>query len=211
MFDVIIVGAGPAGLSAALLLGRCCRRVLLCDSGTPRNGRSHALHGFLSRDGIPPMELRRHGREQLARYGVEYREMRVEDARPLADGFQVHFADGAPAQCRRLLLATGVCDAVPPVEGFDDCYGRSVFHCPYCDGWEVRNRRLALYARGRQGVGMALALRDWSPHVVLVTDGPARLSADDRQRLARSAVRVRTERLVRLEHEPRSVQPPSGS
>lgn len=201
MFDVIIVGAGPAGLSAALLLGRCCRRVLLCDSGRPRNARSRAVHGFLSRDGIAPLELRRHGREQLTRYGIEYRETRVEDAWPEGDGFEVRFEGEARARCRRLLLATGVCDTVPPIDGFDACFGRSVFHCPYCDGWEVRNHRLALYAQGRQGVGMAIALRDWSSDVLLVTDGPARFTPDDRERLRRAAIRVRSERVARLDHD----------
>lgn len=201
MYDVIIIGAGPAGLSAALLLGRCCRRVLVCDAGTPRNGRSHALHGYLSRDGIPPLELRAKGREELACYGVEMREVRAEDACRDGGGFAVRFGDGREERCRKLLLATGVSDHVPRTDGFDACYGRSVFHCPYCDGWEVRNRRLALYARGRSGVGMAVALRDWSPHVMLFTDGPGRLTREERARLARHDVGLRQEPLVRLEHE----------
>ena len=201
MFDVIIIGAGPAGLSAALLLGRCCRSILVCDAGTPRNRRSHALHGYLSRDGIRPLDLRSKGREELARYGVEVRAVVVEDARRDEDGFAVRLADGREERCRKLLLATGVRDDVPSADGFDACYGRSVFHCPYCDGWEVRGRRLALYARGRSGVGMALALLDWSPHVLLVTDGPARLSKDESRRLAHHAVRVRQERLSRLDHD----------
>jgi thioredoxin reductase len=200
MFDVIVIGAGPAGLSAALLLGRCCRHVLVCDAGTPRNGRSHALHGYLSRDGIAPLDLRSKGREELARYGVEVRAVRVEDARRDDDAFAVRFADGGEERCRKLLLATGVTDHVPSVEGFDACYGRSVFHCPYCDCWEVRGRRLALYARGRSGVGMAVALRDWSRHVVLLTDGPGRLTRAARARLARHEVSVRQEPIARLDH-----------
>lgn len=201
MFDVIIVGAGPAGLSAALLLGRCCRRVLLCDAGTPRNGRSHALHGFLSRDGVPPLELRRQGREQLEQYGVEFRQAHVEDARFDGDGFEVEFDDNRRERCRKLLLATGVTDVLPPIDGFDACYGRSVFHCPYCDGWEVRGTRLALYARDRSGVGMAVGLRDWSDDVRLLTDGPARLSLSERTCLEQNQVRVRTERIAALEHD----------
>ena len=200
MFDVIIVGAGPAGLSAALLLGRCCRRVLICDSETPRNARAQGVHGFLSRDGIPPLELREHGRRQLEQYGVEFRKARVTDACRDGDGFDVRFEDGCRERCRKLLLATGVFDVVPPIDGFDACYGRSVFHCPYCDAWEVRGQRLALYARGRSGVGMAVALKDWSEDVLLVTDGPGRLTREERRRLERHEIAVRSERVSRLEH-----------
>jgi thioredoxin reductase len=200
MYDVIIIGGGPAGLSAALLLGRCCRQVLVCDAGTPRNARSHALHGFLSRDGIRPLDLRLRGREELARYGVEVRAVRALDAHRHAEGFVVTFADRDEERCRKLLLATGVSDHVPPAEGFDACYGRSVFHCPYCDAWEVRGRRLALYARGRSGVSMAVALCDWSPRVVLVTDGSGRLTQAERRLLARHEVSVRQERVARLDH-----------
>jgi thioredoxin reductase len=201
MFDVIIVGAGPAGLSAALLLGRCCRQVLVCDAGTPRNVRSHALHGYLSRDGIAPLDLRSKGREELVRYGVQSRAVRVTDARRDGDAFTVCFADGREEHCQKLLLATGVTDQVPSPEGFDACYGRSVFHCPYCDGWEVRGRRLGLYARGRSGVGMAVGLHDWSPRILLLTDGPARLNREERSRLARHDVSVRQEPIARLDHD----------
>jgi thioredoxin reductase len=200
-FDVIIVGGGPAGLSAALLLGRCRRSVLVCDAGTPRNGRSHALHGYLTRDGVPPGELRATGLAELAPYGVEFRCVRVDDAWQNDGGFEVALADGRRERCLKLLLATGVCDAVPAVEGFDRCYGRSAFHCPYCDGWEVADRRLALYARGASGTGMAAALLDWSRHVVLLTDGSARLPASERERLERLGVRVRREPVRRLVHD----------
>jgi thioredoxin reductase len=200
-FDVVVVGAGPAGLSAALLLARCCRRVLVVDANTPRNGRSRALHGYLSRDGISPLDLRRAGREELARYGVEVRDVRAEDAWRDGDLFVVRLQGGREERCRKLLLATGVRDYLPEVAGFDACYGRSVFHCPYCDAWEVRGRRLALYARGRGGVGMTAVLRGWSDTVLLVTDGAARLSRDERDRLHRRGVRVREEPLVRLEED----------
>ncbi len=199
-FDVIVVGGGPAGLSAALLLGRCCRRVLVCDSGTPRNARSGALHAFLTRDGIDPWELRRLGREQLAPYGVEYRDVAICDARRLARGFEVTTAPGEHLRCRKLLLATGVRDRVPRLEGFDACYGRSVFHCPYCDGWEHRGERLAVYAPGGRGAGLALGLTTWSHDLLLCTDGRRTLGPELRERLEQQSVAVRTERVERLDH-----------
>src|SRR6185503_10982308 len=143
MWDAIVVGGGPAGLSAALMLGRCRRRVLLCDYGHPRNDAVREAHGFFSRDGTDPHELLRLGREQLIPYGVALRQVRVEDAIAAAHGFDVALADGAREPCRKLVLATGVRDRRPEVEGFAELFGRGIWVCPYCDGWEVRDRPLA--------------------------------------------------------------------
>ena len=130
--DVIIVGAGPAGLSAALILGRCLRRVLVCDAGEPRNAAAHELHGFLTRDAVPPAELLRLGREQLKRYDtIELVATTVVDAARISDHFEITVSDGRRLRSRTLLLATGVLDDVPDIEGLKPLYGRSVFHCPY--------------------------------------------------------------------------------
>ena len=200
MFDVIIIGAGPAGLSAALVLGRCRRRVLVCDTDRPRNAASRALHGFLTRDGIEPAELRRIGREQLRPYEtVELRHAEVVDGKRIDGGFEVVVADGSRLVCRRLLLATGIVDPMPRIEGIEALYGRSVFHCPYCDGWEVRDQPLAAYGTGEQDPALALELTGWSRDLVLCTDGPAELSARDRNRLSRNRILVREEPIARLE------------
>lgn len=200
MYDAIIVGGGPAGLSAALILGRCLRRVLVCDAGHPRNSASHALHGFLTRDGIEPAELLRIAREQLRRYdSVELRAVEVTDASCFGDGFEVTLGDNTRLRCRKLLLATGVVDHLPEVAGIEDFYGRSVFHCPYCDGWEVRDQPLAVYGHGEHGRGLALELTAWSDDLVLCTDGPAGLTAEDRGRLAKHSIQVREERIARLD------------
>lgn len=200
-YDVIIVGAGPAGLSAALMLGRCRRRVLVCDNGRPRNAPSHALHGFLSRDGTPPAEFLRLSREELAEYHtVECRDVTVTAATCGEDGrFAVELETGERFQSRKLLLATGVCDNLPEIPGFAELYGRSVFHCPYCDGWEQRDRPLAVYGRGERGLGLSLELTAWSRDVVLCTDGPAEIDEEGRGRLARNGIAVREERVARLE------------
>lgn len=201
MHDVIIVGAGPAGLSAALMLGRCRRSVLVFDTGAPRNASSHALHGYLSRDGIAPRELLAIGRAELAQYDtIELRDGEVTNARCRPDGrFEVALLSGERYAARKLLLATGVVDNLPDIPGFRELYGRSVFHCPYCDGWEVRDRPLAVYGRAARGFGLALELTLWSRDLVLCTDGPSEIDDDGMRRLDANGVLVREERVVRLE------------
>ena len=200
VFDVIVVGGGPAGLSAALMLGRCRRRVLLCDDGQPRNRHSHALHGYLTRDGIDPAELHAIGRRELEKYDITCRAVHVSAADRTGDLFQVKFGNGEVDHSKYLLIATGVVDDLPAVAGLRECYGRSVFHCPYCDGWERRDQRLAALGKGRSGVLLALSLRTWSPHVVLLTNG-SRVTEKDRARLARNGIDVVPERLARIAHD----------
>jgi thioredoxin reductase len=200
MFDVLVVGGGPAGLSAALMLGRCRRRVLVCDLGQPRNRKSHALHGYLTRDGISPAAFNDLGRRELPIYGVEVRTVGVTDARRADDHYRVSLGDGTEETARFLLIATGVIDELPAIAGFGDCYGRSLFHCPYCDGWEVRERRLAAFGRGLHVAGLALGLKTWSEDVVVCTNG-GKLERRLRERLAANGVAVRTERIARLDHE----------
>jgi thioredoxin reductase len=200
VFDVIIVGAGPAGLSAALVLGRCRRRVLICDAGHPRNAMSRGLHGFLTRDGIEPAEFLRIGREQLRQYEtVELRETEVIDARRVAENFELTLATGERVASRKLLLATGVVDDLPEIEGLADFYGTGVFHCPYCDGWEMRDQPLAVYGRGENGAGLALELTLWSRNLVLCTDGPSQLSEVELERLAQHKIPVREDRIASLQ------------
>ena len=200
MYDVVIVGAGPAGLSAALILGRSRRHVLVCDTGKPRNAASHAMHGFLSRDGMPPAEFLRIAREQLRQYdSVDMRDIEVIAAECIDSRFHVTLQGGGRVTARKLLIATGVVDNVPDIPGFGDLYGTSVFHCPYCDGWEVRARPLAIYGRGARGLGLSLELTGWSRDLVLCTDGPSELPVEDLARLERNGIRVRTDRVVRLE------------
>jgi thioredoxin reductase len=197
-FDVIVAGGGPAGLSAALMLGRCRRRVLVCDRGEPRNRRSTALHGYLTRDGIPPAEFNALGRTEVARYGVVQRDVGVADAVRVDDGFRIVLTDGNSAHARYLLLATGVVDELPRVPGIDECYGRSVFHCPYCDGWEWRDRRLAALGNGQRAARLALSLLTWSRRVLVCLDG-GRIERSMQDRLRRNGVSLQRERVAALQ------------
>ena len=199
MFDVIVVGGGPAGLSAALMLGRCRRRVLVCDVGQPRNRRSRALHGYLTRDGIEPPAFHDLGRRELAAYGVEFRCVGVTGARREPTLFRVALANRAEEEARYLLIATGVVDDLPAIPGFEECYGRSIFHCPYCDGWECRDRRIAAFGSGRDVMRLALGLRGWSGDVVVCSHGTG-LDRRSRERLARNGIDVRAERVAAIDH-----------
>src|SRR4051794_12849682 len=162
-FDCIVVGAGPAGLSAALPLGRARRRVLVLDSGEPRNHAARAMHGVLGHDGLSPAALRERGIEEVGRYGVEVRSASVGSARAIDGGFEI---DGITT--RTVIIATGLLDDTPPVEGFDAIYGISAHTCPYCDGWEHRDARIAVYAGGEAAAHMGPLLRQWSADTVVV-------------------------------------------
>ena len=199
VYDVIIVGGGAAGLSAALMLGRARRRVLICDSGRYRNASSTGVHGFLTRDGMPPLELIRVGREQLQQYGVELYEMTVASVLRQNSCFQIATSGGVKLTGRRVLLATGVVDRLPQLEGIESLYGKSIHHCPYCDGWEHRDQPIAVYGKGRRGKGLAMSLKTWSEDVVLCTDGRAGLSRDERAELDALDIPLRTESIARLE------------
>lgn len=200
MFDAVVVGAGPAGLNAALVLGRARRRVLLVDEGSPRNAASHAMHGFLSRDGLDPSELRRIGRTQLEAYpGVQLLHGVVEDVQTRGDAFSLTAPDGAAIQARKVLLAVGIKDALPAITGFEPLYGNSVFHCFYCDGWEVRDHAAAVFSDGAGGYRTALMLLGWTRDVVFCTNGPSELTAAERSHLARQGITLREQRVARLE------------
>lgn len=187
-------------MSAALVLGRSRRRVLVCDSGLPRNRAAAEMHGYLSRDGIAPREFHRVGRAELAQYpSVTFRAIEVTDAEPVEGGFRITLADGGSAEGRTLLLCTGVVDEVPRIEGFAEMYGVSVHHCPYCDGWEHRDEPLAVYGCDATAGKYALALTQWSRDIVLCTNGRAQLHPGDAEELARQRVAIREDRIVRLE------------
>ncbi|MEU9150441.1 NAD(P)/FAD-dependent oxidoreductase [Streptomyces sp. NPDC048417] len=190
-YEVVVVGGGAAGLSAALVLGRARRRTLVVDAGEPRNAPAAHMQGFLSRDGMPPAEFLAVGREEIARYGVELVRDRAVDASRDGD-FRVSLASGRRVRARQLVVATGLEDELPPLPGVAERFGRDVLHCPYCHGWEVRDQAFGVLATTLMSVHQALIVTQWSKDVTLFLHQVAEteLSDDDLRRLATAGVRV---------------------
>ena len=207
MKDVVVVGGGAAGLSAALVLGRSRRRTLVVDAGAPRNAPSPSAHSCFTRDGTPPAELLRIGRAQLEPYdSVRLVNDRVTSVQIGDDAFIVGLAEGGDVKARRVLLAVGVRDILPDIAGIGTLWGRSVLHCPYCHGWEVRDEPLALYASGSVAMEMAPLLLQWSPDLLLLTGGVEELTPSDRATLTRLGVRISDTPVQRLEGDDHAVR-----
>ena len=171
-YDVAVVGGGPAGLSAALWLARYLHKVVLVDSGDPRNWETRGINGFLTRPGIKPPELRAMGREECREYGVEFIDGIVDQAlNETGQLFAICLRGGTTIEARRLLLAIGIKDVWPAIPGLDKCYGDTVHVCPDCDGYETRNSKTVVIGKGRKAVGMALALTTWTREIVICTNG----------------------------------------
>jgi thioredoxin reductase len=185
-FDVLVVGGGAAGLSAALMLGRARRRVAVVDGGAPRNAPAAHMHGFLSRDGMPPSDLLKAGREELGGYGVEIIEDHVTRLDP---GFTARLAGGRELTARRVLVATGVHDDLPELPGLRESWGTDAVTCPYCHGYEVRDQPLGVLGTGPESVEHALLVRQWSPDVVYFAH-TTQVSEEDSERLDARGIRV---------------------
>ena len=187
-FDVVVVGGGAAGLSAALVLSRARRRVLVVGAGEPRNAPAHHLQGFLSRDGMPPARLLEEGRREVVGYGGQVRAGTVTDLVPCgAKGFLVLLEDRTRITARRLVVTTGLRDELPDVPGLRERWARDVLHCPYCHGWEVRGQQLGILWNGPESVRYAQTVRQWTHDAVLFAP-PATITPADRSRLVARAI-----------------------
>lgn len=189
-YDVVIVGGGVSGLSAALVLGRARRDVLVIDAGTPRNAPADAAYGFLTRDGTAPGTLVDLGRQDLEPYGVEFLDGSAEGARQVEEGWSVTTADGRSVEGRHLVLATGLRDVLPDVPGAREAWGRGLLQCPYCHGWEVRDRPLGVLGSSPTSLHQALLVRQWSDDVTFFPHALEPLSKDDERRLRTRGVRI---------------------
>lgn len=193
-YDVLVVGGGAAGLTAAMVLLRARRTVAVVDAGSPRNAPAAAMHGFLSRDGMPPAELIKAGRREVAGYGGTL----IDDTvLSISAGFRVQLASGRELSARRVLIATGLRDEVPDVPGVHERWGRDVLHCPYCHGYEVLDQPLAVLGGSDESVQHALLLRQWSADVMIFPHTDA-LDRDQKELLAARAIRVVEGKVARL-------------
>lgn len=187
--DVVIVGAGAAGLSAGLTLARARRRVTVIDAGHPRNAPADGVHGLLGLEGISPTELLARGRDEVLSYGGEIVDGQVTELSGAADTFTITVDNGDEIVGRRLLMATGLVDELPEIPGVREQWGRGVLHCPYCHGWEVRDSRIGILATNPMAIHKAFLFKQWSPHVMLFS-GDQRLSEEDQTKLQALAIPV---------------------
>lgn len=189
-YDVVIVGGGAAGLSAATTLGRALRSVLVIDSGTPRNAPAAGVHGYLSRDGVSPGELLAIGRSEVLSYRGVVIDGEAVSARRTPDGFEVVLGDARRFSGRRLLVTTGLTDGLPPIDGLREQWGKGVVHCPYCHGWEIRGKRIGVLGTGPLSVHQALLFRQWSGDITLFLNDTVEPTDEEWDKLAARSVTV---------------------
>lgn len=189
--DCAIVGGGPAGLNAALVLGRARRSIALFDNNQPRNGVTHASHGFITRDGVTPAEFRRIAYEEVLKYpSVRHWQTEVTNIQKTEQGFVLLTSSGEQVQARKVILAAGLKEQLPEIEGIRGMYGKSLFICPFCDGWELRDQPLAVISDQPAAFHKTKLLLSWSKDLVVCTNGSEHLSAEQRQQLASRDVRI---------------------
>ncbi|MEV5648090.1 NAD(P)/FAD-dependent oxidoreductase [Nocardia sp. NPDC052254] len=197
--DVVVVGGGAAGLNGALMLARARRSVMVIDAGAPRNAPAEGIHGLLGREGMAPGELLDRGRAEVRGYGGRIVTGEVTRVTRADGGFDVELADGRTTRTRRLLVTTGLVDELPHVAGLRERWGRDVVHCPYCHGWEVRDRAIGVIANGPMAVHGALLFRQWTDDVVLFTHTTAAPTGEAAEKLAARRIPVITGPVAALE------------
>jgi len=194
LYDVIIIGGGPAGLNAAIVLGRCRRKVLLFDHKQQRNIRSHGMHNYLTRDDVTPTVFLDIAGKEVKKYGVSIKHIAIKNAsKKHKSHFTVTDNNRKVYHSKKLILAIGLKDKLPEIPGAEDIYGTSMFHCPYCDGWEVSDKKIAVYSKNKGGYELALTLTRWSNNITLFTDGIKTLRQADKNILKKKNITLVTD------------------
>ena len=202
IFDVIVVGGSYAGLSAAMALGRALRNVLVIDSGKPCNRQTPHSHNFITHDGEVPSEISRKAKNQVMAYPtVKFMNGTVVSGKKVEDKFQIVIDNGERFFAKKLLFTSGVKDIMPEIEGFADCWGISVLHCPYCHGYEVRNEPTAILANGDMAFEMARLIHHWTKNLIVFTNGPSNLTPEQVQKIESHNVKIIEIEIQRIEHQ----------
>ncbi|QDH80816.1 NAD(P)/FAD-dependent oxidoreductase [Echinicola soli] len=201
-YDAIIIGGSYAGLSAAMSLGRALRKVLIIDSGNPCNKQTPHSHNFLTQDGKKPSEIAEIGLKQVLSYStVESMNGKVIGTTKSKDGFDVQLATGKSYFAKKLLFATGIADQKPAIEGFADCWGISIIHCPYCHGYEVKGQPTAIMANGDKAFHLSKLLQNWTNELTLLTNGPSELTAEQQAALKANGIPMITDKITSISHK----------
>ncbi|NOU96292.1 NAD(P)/FAD-dependent oxidoreductase [Paenibacillus sp. LMG 31456] len=196
LYDCAIIGGGPAGLNAALVLGRARRSIILFDNNKPRNAVTHESHGFITRDGVKPNEFRRIAQQEISRYpSVEFAHNEITTVSKSDGSFQLVTRDGRAVGAKNIILAAGLKEILPDISGIHDFYGTSLFSCPYCDGWELRDKPLVIVAEGLHSFQMAKIVHNWSRDIILCTNGQQTLTSEQKDKLQSKKIQVFEQRI----------------
>ncbi|MET3696625.1 thioredoxin reductase [Bacillus oleivorans] len=200
ILDCAIIGGGPAGLNAALVLGRARRKVILFDNDQPRNAVTHESHGFITRDGVSPKAFRDLAHQDIRKYpSAEIKKLKIAEVkRESSSLFKLVTHEGTSYLSRKIIIATGLKESLPNVNGIRDYYGKSLFSCPYCDGWELREQPLVLIAENQNASHLAKMIYQWSHDLVICTNGNKIISETDEQLLKKKGIRIKEERIIHL-------------
>ncbi|TGD58172.1 NAD(P)/FAD-dependent oxidoreductase [Flavobacterium humi] len=200
-FDIIIVGGSYSGLAAGMALGRSLRKVLIIDSNKPCNRQTPYSHNFITQDGKPPAEIAATARQQVEKYDtVHFFSGLATSGSKTSDGFEIGVASGETFHAKKVIFATGIHDIMPDIEGYAECWGISVLHCPYCHGYEVRNEKTGILANGDQGFEFTALISNWTKDLTLFTNGKSTLTKQQAATLAKRNIRVNEDIIDRLEH-----------